>query len=330
MSLRLSRYPFAALATAALLLAGCAGSPESDASDGPQAAGFPVNVESCGFTSTIAKKPQRAITMNQGATEVVLALGLEKQLAGTAYLDDEVPAKWKTAYDSVKVLSKEYPDHETVLATKPDFIYGSYASAFDKENAGTQTELAKLGIASFTSLFGCGENSPSADVSFESVWDEVDLVAKAFGSPERAKAIRAEQKKTLETLATGKVGAGLDVFWFDSGDKTAFAGAGEGGPQLILDAVGANNVFADLKGGWADVSWEKVIASDPDVIVLADAAWSSADDKIAMLEKDPALSKLTAVKNKQYVVLPFSESTPGVRLVDGAVAVADGLGAINR
>lgn len=332
MSFRLPIKPSSlpiALATAALLLAGCAGSPESDVAASPETAGFPVTVESCGNSSTIAKKPQRAITMNQGATEVVLALGLEKQLAGTAYLDDAVPAKWKAAYDSVKVLSKEYPDHETVLAAKPDFIYGSYASAFDKENAGTQAELDKLGIASFTSLFGCGENNPSADVSFESVWDEIDIVAKAFGAPDRAAAIRADQKKTLATLAEEKVGDGLDVFWFDSGDKTAFAGTGEGGPQLILDAVGATNVFADLKGGWADVSWEKVIAADPDVIVLADASWSTADDKIAMLEKDPALSKLKAVRNKKFVVLPFSESTPGVRLVDGAVAVADGLGSIN-
>lgn len=40
---------------------------------------------------------------------MVLALGLEDQLAGTAYLDDAVPPKWKRAYDEVPVLSKEYP-----------------------------------------------------------------------------------------------------------------------------------------------------------------------------------------------------------------------------
>jgi len=322
---RRSRILPALLLASALTLGACAGAPEDDAPDAATGGDYPVKAASCGFTSTIEAKPTRAITMNQGATEVALALGVEDQLAGTAYLDDSVPEKWKAAYDSVDVLSAEYPDHETVLAAKPDFVYGSYASAFGDEAAGSQPELERLGIGSFTSLFGCGENNPSADVSFDAVWDEIEIVADVFGVPERAEKIKDDQERLLDQLASEKSGVGMDVFWFDSGDKTAFAGAGEGGPQLILDAVGATNVFADLDGGWADVSWEKVVAADPDVIVLADAGWSTAADKIAFLEADPVLSELEAVKDKRFVTLPFSESTPGVRLADGAAAVAEQL-----
>ncbi len=306
-------------------LTACGGAPESVQAATSDSARYPVDATSCGFTSTVEQKPSRVVTMNQGATEVVLALGAESQLAGTAYIDDEVPAKWKKPYDSVKVLSKEYPDNETLLNAKPDFVYGSYSSAFDKKNAGTHADLEKLGIGSYTSPFGCGENKPSVNVSFESVWDEVETVANVLGVPDRAARIRSDQKSALAALADEKVGAGTKVFWFDSGDKTAFAGTGEGGPQLILDAVGATNVFADVEGGWADVSWERVVKADPDVIVLADADWSSAEDKIALLQKDPALRDLKAVREKQFVILPFSETTPGVRLADGARAVADGL-----
>lgn len=320
----------ALVATAALALGACAGAPEEDGETSAAGAGFPVEIESCGVTSTVDAKVERGITMNQGATEVALALGLEEQLVGTAYLDDEVPAKWKKAYDSVTVLSDEYADHETVLAAKPDFVYGSYISAFEKDSAGTQDELEKLGIASYTSPFGCGENKPGVPVSFDSVWAEIDTVATVFGVPERAAEIEKQQKEQLARLKAEAAGADTDVFWFDSGDKTAFAGGGEGGPQLILDAIGATNVFADLEGGWADVSWEKVVATDPDVIVLADAVWSTAEDKIAFLEKDPALSRLEAVRDEQYVILPFSETTPGVRLPDGAQAVADGLAKLDR
>lgn len=319
----------AILMIASLGLAACGGAPDPD-DDTKASEGFPVEASSCGFTSTVDAKPERAVTMNQGATEVALALGVEDQLAGTAYLDDAVPEKWKKAYDSVEVLSDEYPDHESLLAAKPDFVYASYISAFDKEAAGSQADLEKLDIGSYTSPLGCGEDKPRAEVSFDSVWDEIDTVAAAFGVPERAAEIKDEQTKLLATLADQKSGADTDVFWFDSGDKTALAGAGEGGPQLILDAVGATNVFADLEGGWADVSWEKVIASDPEVIVLADASWSSADDKIAFLQKDPALSKLEAVREKKFVVLPYSETTPGVRLADGARGVSDRLEALAR
>jgi len=244
----------------------------------------------------------------------------------------------------VKVLSPEYPDHESILDTRPDFIYASYDGAFDKGVAGTPKDLADLGIGSYTSPLGCADAAPRSEVSFDTVWDEVDTIAVdtiagvdssgVFGVQDRAAQISADQEQSLAMLAKQGIGQDTSVFWYDSGDRTAFAGAGEGGPQLILDTVGATNLFADLDGGWADVSWEKVIDADadadPDVIVLGDASWSSAGDKIALLKKDPALRKMTAVRDEQFVILPFSETTPGVRLADGAQTVADGLAALER
>lgn len=327
----LRRTPFLfGLPPLVLLLAACGGAPDRDTAGVSASPDYPVEVDNCGVASTVTQQPLRAITMNQGATEVMLALGLDDQLAGTAYLDDAVPQKWKAAYDGVKVLSPEYPDHETILATGSDFIYASYISAFDKEVAGSAADLADLGIASFTSPLGCGDEAPRPDVSFTTVWDEVDTVAEVFGVPERADEIRDDQQELLITLAEQDVADGASIFWFDSGDKTALAGAGGGGPQLVMEAVGARNLFADLEGGWADVSWEKVVDADPDVIVLADAGWSSAQDKIALLRKDPALREMTAVRDEQFVILPYSETTPGVRLADGAQALADGLAALDR
>lgn len=330
--MRTSR-PLATLATVLLLtaLTACAGAPTEERTSSPTS-GYPVEVTTCGFTSTLDARPTRAITMNQGATEVALALGVEDQLAGTGYIDDAVPAEWKEAYDSVPVLSDQYPDHETVISAKPDFVYGSYISAYDDEAAGSQEQLADLGIASMTSLFGCGDGDakPVGGTTFETVWDEVDLVAKAFGVPERAEAIRTEQTDVLEGLKSENAGAGIRVFWYDSGDKTPYVGTGEGGPQLILDAVGATNVFAEIPHGWTDVAWEKVIAADPDVIVLADASWSTAKEKIAYLQNDPVLSRMRAVQAGAFVTLPFSETTPGVRLADGAVDVAGQLEELKR
>lgn len=317
-----------ALAAAALALSACGGAPEPDAKE-TAGDNYPVEATSCGYTSTITAPPERAVTMNQGATEVMLALGLEDSMAGTAYLDDAVPQKWKAAYDSVDVLSAEYPNHESLLEVEPDFVYGSYASAFGEEAAGSQKTLEELGIGSLLSVFGCPEGEPRAEVSFDSVWEEIAIVAEVFGVPDRAEALEKEQREQLDALEETAPGDGLDVFWFDSGDKAATAGGGDGGPQLILDAVGATNIFEDLEGGWGEVSWEQVVKADPDVIVLADASWSTAEDKIAMLKKDPALKDLTAVKNEAFVEVPFSESTPGVRLVDGAVSVGEQLADLN-
>jgi iron complex transport system substrate-binding protein len=298
-------------------LAGCAGAPAADAGKSPGGPGFPVRVESCGFTTEVTAEPTRAVTMNQGATEIALALGVEDQLAGTAYLDDEVAPRWRDAYDQVDVLAKEYPQHEVFLQARPDLVIASYASAFDAEAAGSRKSLAADGVASYLSPFACAESSGDAPVSFESVWGEVADVATLFGVPERAERLETEQRAALDALAEERAGAGLDVFWFDSGDKTAFA-------------VGARNVFASVAGGWSDVNWEKVVAADPDVIVLADASWSTAEEKIDLLKDDPVLSQLQAVRNDAFVTIPFSESTPGVRLADGAGHVAEQLGELNQ
>src|SRR3546814_18960176 len=82
-------------AATVLFLASCAGAPAAekravDANDTP----FPVEVPSCGHTSTIAARPTRAIPLNQGATEVVPAPRLEEQPSGPANLAPPLTPPW--------------------------------------------------------------------------------------------------------------------------------------------------------------------------------------------------------------------------------------------
>lgn len=318
------------LVTAALVTAtACAGPPEAATTGRVHAAGYPVSAESCGFTSTVDAPPKRAVTLNQGATEVALALGLQDRLIGTAYLDDGVAPRWQKAYASVDVMAKEYPSRESLLAARPDFTYASYSSAYDAKNVGSQKDLDRSGVDSYLSPFSCGPNGSSTGIGIEQVWDEIAAVADVFDVPERAARVENDQRQQLAEVVDDAEGKGRSVFWFDSGDKTAYAAAGEGGPQIIMDAVGAENVFDAVKGGWADVSWEKVVEADPDVIVLVDASWSSAAEKKKRLQTDPALRRLRAVEQRHIVTVPFSESTPGVRLVDGAARISDQLDALD-
>lgn len=323
MAIRRTPVHLAACLSSALLLSACTGAPGADRSDVGGTAGYPLSVDDCGTTSVVDAPPRRAVTMNQGATEVALALGLEDRLAGTAYLDDRVADAHADAYSSVDVIAKEYPDQEALLAAEPDFVYASYTSAFDEETAASRSELADLGIATYTSPLGCRD--ADGRVAFDDVWDEVETVAEVFDVTDRATALVKRQRDTLTKLEDEAAGDGLDVFWFDSGDRTPLAGAGQGGPQLVLDAVGATNVFSDVDGGWSEVPWEDVLAADPDVIVLADASWSSAAQKRGHLEKDPVLRTLRAVREGRLVTVPYSASTPGVRLVEGASTLAQQL-----
>lgn len=320
------RRPIVLLAAvaSAFALAACTGAPTPASSTSAATAAYsPVSLTNCAVNVSFSAPPKAAVTLNQGATEVMLALGLAKSMVGTAYLDDQIPAKWQDDYHSVKVIAEKYPAKEAFLAVQPDFAYASYASAFTDKAVGTRDELQAENISSYLSPFGCPKGVAEAPGTMEAAWGEVSDVAKIFGVTERADTLIKEQQDALAKLKEQAAGKGKQVLWYDSGDKELFAGAGHGGPQIILDTVGASNIFADVEGGWATLSWEKVVAADPDVIVFADASWSTAKDKIAYLEADPVLSKLKAVQAKAYVTVPFSESTPGIRLVDGATVVAE-------
>ena len=321
---------------AAVLLAACgaaAGSPQAGspatthAATAPAATTSPAALANCGAEVDVGGPPSRAVTMNQGATEVLLALGLEDRMIGTAYLDGTVAPAFADAYAAVPVLAAEYPSHEVLLAQQPDFVYASYASAFEPEAAGTRASLGSLGIGSYLSPFGCADTAQRPDrVSLDEVFAEIADIGRVFGVPERAEALIAAQRVALAS-ATADVpsGKGPNVLWWDSETTAPFVGTCCGGPAMILDAVGARNVFADVEGSWANVNWEQAVAADPDVVVLVDATWDTAAAKLAYASKSRALRDLRAFREHRVVVLPFSDTTPGVRVVTGIQLLADRL-----
>ena len=91
---------------------------------------YPVGITNCGVQSWIDNPPKRAVTMNQGTTELMLALNLSDHMVGTAYLDDYIWSELEDDYNKVPVLSDSYPDIDTLIGVQPDFVYASYSSAF--------------------------------------------------------------------------------------------------------------------------------------------------------------------------------------------------------
>jgi len=258
----------------------------------------------------------------------MLTLGLQESMIGTAYLDDSVLPSLQKAYESVPVLSKEYPSAESFLAEEPDFAIASYASAFEtKEGVGTRGSLEKLGIATYVMPDGCPDANEDEPWTFAKDFEEIRQVGSMFGVRQRAREVVARQRSELqEAVGSGPPpGKGISVLWWDSDDKSPYVGTCCGGPGLIMSTVGATNVFAGVKGNWQNVDWEAAIAKNPDVIVLVDASWDTAKSKLRYIESDPALQALPAVRQKRFVVIPFSDSTPGVRNVDGVEKLAAGL-----
>ncbi|MFF0250518.1 ABC transporter substrate-binding protein [Streptosporangium sandarakinum] len=290
-----------------------------------------VELISCGLPLRITSPPRRAVSMEQNATEIMLALGLADRMAGTAYRTDPVLDELKSDYGKVPVLAAQYPGREALLAATPDFVYSMRASAYAPDAGGTRQDLAKLGVPAYLSPNDCEDRAliPAA-VSFDAIFAEIGDIAKIFGVEERGRSVVADLRRRLDT-ATAAAGTGKEVklMWYYSGTKTP-AIAGRGGlPDTIGTLLGAGNAFSDITRQWAEGDWETIAERDPDMIVLADLTrggdGDSAEAKKAFLRSDPVASKLTAVKNDRFIIVPGSAMDPSIRSVSAVEQVNRGL-----
>ena len=101
-----------------------------------------VTYASCGVQHTLSKTPSRVVTMNQGVTEFIFAMGLADKMVGTAYLDDAIWPKYADAYKSIPVLSSSYPDEATIMGAKPTLFLAHMGVHFARK-------LARISVVEF-------------------------------------------------------------------------------------------------------------------------------------------------------------------------------------
>lgn len=274
----------------------------------------PVTIENCGTSTTYDSIPEKAVALNQHATEIMLALGLEDHLVGTAYIDDEILPEFQDAYNEIEVLSAQYPSKEVFLNTEATFAYGGFRSAFSEDGVGLREDLSSLGIDTYLTSIFCIQDRVEAP-SIDEVYDDILNIGSIFGVEDRAEDLVHDMEHDLEEVSEALEGVddALRVFVYDSGDEAPFTASCCGTAQLVVELSGGENIFEDVPGGWATVSWEEIIDRDPEVILLIDSDWSTADEKAEFMIDNPALSDITAVKDRAFIVIPFSFTVPGVR-----------------
>ena len=277
---------------------------------------YPLTLDNCGVQVTLPAAPQRVVTIKSTATEMLLALGLGDRIVGVGFQDGPAPEPWTAAAAALPVLSDKLPSQEVVLEVEPDFIYGGWESNFAADGAGERPTLAELGIASYVSPAACRSIKP-AKLTFDDVFAQIGEMGTIFDAAPAAEALIADQKAALATVLPDA--RGLTALWYSSGTKAPYVGAGSGAPQMMLEALGLENIMVDVDDGWVAASWEAVVDANPDVIVLVDATWNSAEQKKKLLAENPITSQLDAVIEQRYLIVPFPASEAGVRNV-GATA----------
>ncbi|AXB42781.1 ABC transporter substrate-binding protein [Amycolatopsis albispora] len=312
-----------------LVLAGCGTTPA------PADSGATTTVENCGHQVKVVSPPRRAVALNQGSAEIMLALGLADRMAGTAtWTDPVLPA---LAADNAKVprLAENNPSFEAVLAVEPDFVAASFVSTLGQGGVATREQFEQLGVPTYVSPTDClkdnnagGDGVRTETLTMDVLYTEIRQLATVFGVADRGERLVAELQGRMQRAALRSGGTSL-LYWFANAESPYLAGCC-GAPGIITTTLGAKNVFDDTRAEWPQINWETVAERNPQVIVLGDLTRRSqtaenGEAKIAFLESHPVTKDLDAVKHKRYVLLSGQAMNPSLRTVDGTEQVGEAL-----
>ena len=307
---------------------------------------YPLTLDNCGTKVTFQKAPQRAVGLGQNSAEIMLLLGLQERMVGTAFWPSKVLPQLAEANAKVKLLTVEFPTFESMLAERPDFVAAALPTLLGPSSKVAKREdFERVGIPSYLSPGTCLETKGSKDAygsraqlwSMDVLYQEIDELSRIFDVADRGQALIADFKAREAALRASVTPGDRKlsyVFWFSSPSPSAdaYLGGKNGASGFIADLLGGRNAIG-AEAEWPTLGWEGIIAAKPDVIVVANLdrnRWEldKPEAKIKFLTTDPAVSQLAAVRNKAIVVMDGQAMNPTVRTIYGAEQVAQQLKAL--
>jgi iron complex transport system substrate-binding protein len=245
--------------------------------------------------------PPRVVSLSPSTTETMFAIDKGALLVGRSQHCDYPPRA--AALPSVGGFAS--PNLESILALRPQVVIGS------RSPAGPALEQ-KLRAHGMETLF------PPTD-SVDEVLAMITAMGKRFDGKQRAdevqNAIRAELDAVARWAASRpkpRVAMVFDV------SPLSVAGPGSFADELISRAGGRNVVSSG--GKWPTIDVERLLVSDPDVII---DAMNIGHGDASKLGEAPGWSTLRAVKSDQVRRLRSDMALrPGPRISRGLVDVA--------
>lgn len=308
---------------------------------------YPLTLDNCGMTVTFEKAPQRAVGLGQNSAEILLLLGLEDRMVGTAFWPSKVLPELAEANSKVKLLTVEFPTFESILAENPDFVAAALPTLLGPDSkVAKRDDFQRVGVPTYLSPSTCLARKEGTDAygAREQLWDmgdlyrEIDELSRIFDVQDRGQSLIREFKAREDALRASSPPVGDHklsyLFWFSSPSPSAdaYLGGKNGASGFIADILGGTNAI-QTEAEWPALGWESIIAAAPDVIVVADLdrnrwALDKPAAKIEFLNTDPATSQMAAVRNKAIVVMDGQAMNPTVRTIYGAEQVAEQLKAL--
>jgi iron complex transport system substrate-binding protein len=260
-----------------------------------------------GTTITMPAKAARIVSLSPELTEILYAAGAgEKVIGNTTYCNYPAAA---LSVAKIGGFSANTISIEAIVALRPDLIVGSLSA---HGQLAAQFERAGLRFAAL----------PSTD--FNSVYSTLELVGRIAGDETTAKAVVATMKARIAAIQAKTASVPADkrpiVFWETWDEPLMSAGPDTFTGQIIVVA-GGRNCFADSTADWPVVSFEAVLARNPDYIMAADSHGVALTPE--RLARRTGWTSLKAVQANRVVFLDGDiVSRAGPRFVEAAELMA--------
>ncbi|MEU9113748.1 ABC transporter substrate-binding protein [Streptomyces sp. NPDC048483] len=331
------------VALAATACGGGGGTGTDAVAAGRGAAGFPVKVADCqGAETTFTSAPRKIVTSNGSALEMLLRLGVGDRVIGTGFPPGKgtLTGKLDAAAQKVPVLGKSVIAKEKLLGSGADLYIDTFSSMRNMGAAGsgpTEEEFKAAGIKHVPlASTACASMAKKPQTDLSGVEGDITRLGAVTGTPGRAREIVAGMRAKVAAVhrAVGKVPEGKKpryfLFDFDAGTKQPMAVCGKQVANAVITQAGARNIFAGCDGDFRPVSWEDVVAKDPEWIQLgvrnrgdAAATEKAYDQAEAFLKSFPATKGLRAVRDGKFLRIGSQRTTiAGVGNADAVEQIA--------
>lgn len=295
-----------------------------------QDAAFPYTDDNCGVVTTYEAAPERAVTLSNNATETLLALGLENNIAGTSYMANlKISPQYEQAYNAIPIISPLVATTEELIEAEADFVYAGYPDGFS-ESRHTRDQLHDLGMKTRLNVEGCNLGV----FGFPELFAEITSVGHIFGVPTKADELIAALQARLDAVAARLDGTRpVPVFIFNGGDATPNGVLGHTMLSQAVAAAGGENIFGDVANRYGQVSWEQIAERAPEYIVVfysgtasgqvvADPDVELGQARIDILKANPVIADVPAIVNDRFILINSVQGQPGPSTVDAVESMA--------
>ena len=284
-----------------------------------------TTVESCNRIVSFDAPPKRAISNDVNLTEMMLVLGLADHMVGYTGISG-----WKTLDEEMRAnvkqlpeLSSKYPTKEVIVGANADFFFAGWNYGMKVGGEVTPETLEPFGVKVYELTESCAHIMKKGKASIDDMYADLLNLGSIFNVEDRAKNLVNDYKAELKSFKSNlETGEPVRAFVYDSGEDTPFTAGLYAMPTALIEAAGGVNVMNGFEKSWGTVTWEEVVAQNPEVIIIVNYGSVTAEQKRAFMMSNPAFSNIEAVKNDRFVTLEYVEATPGPRNIKAIKTLA--------